>query len=58
MGKPPINWAVKGIFPCGWIVVLKRGVSHRQCHNWIYDKGGMYTNKYGMKLYVSSKGEA
>lgn len=54
MGKPAINWAVKGIFPCGWVVTLKHGASHRQMHNWIHDKGGTLRNKYKMVMFVSS----
>jgi hypothetical protein len=56
MARPPLDWAVKGILPNLGVVMLKRGVSHRQCHNWIIDNGGYYKNRYNMVLYVSSKG--
>jgi hypothetical protein len=56
MGRPPLNWAVKGILPTLGVVVIKRGVSHRDCWKFIRDHGSYYTNRYGMVLYVSSKG--
>ncbi len=56
MGKPPLDWAAKGILPTLGVVILKRATSHRQALNWIHANGGYYRNRYKMTLYVSSRG--
>lgn len=55
MGKPPLDWAVKGILPNLGVVTVKRTTRHREAWNWIRENGGRLSNKYNMVLFVSSR---
>lgn len=55
MPRPPLRYAVKGIYPGMGIVTIKRTVRHKDARHYIMDRGGRLENRYGMTLYISSR---